>query len=413
PCFPPNLVLAHSTSETGVRAYFDRTCDASGVDITKYSLVDSSGAKIPILGAVFANAESTIVDLTTGTQNNTFPTTLSAWEIRNRTGCAESSLQSMTFRGGICPISYIQHPKSADNDSSHVIGTGVEQVTLRGIVTADPTQFYGEFFVEERQAGPWSGIAIYGSPIRPTVGDSVTVSGLVSEYYNKTEITSVDYVKIHSSGNPLPGPDVIPICGFTIGPPAESWEGVFIRINNAIVADTSIGYGGWTVWDGVACSLVVHRDFYCRFHFCPTCTSYMPIPGMWLNLQGIGDCVYGQINIRPRTCADIIYPVGVSEHDRAQRASEFILFQNVPNPFNPRTEIRFAVPDETSVDLRIYDVAGRMAKMLLKSERLRAGVHTEVWDGRNDSGQELASGVYFYQLRAGDKVSTMKMVLLR
>ncbi|MDI6808915.1 MAG: FlgD immunoglobulin-like domain containing protein [Candidatus Eisenbacteria bacterium] len=406
----PNLVLAHSISETGIYAYFDAAYDSSALDITKYYLEDSSGAVIPICDAYFVDPQSTLVCLITCVaMSPCVPETLCAWSIRNREGCAESPRQCCTFRGGICPISVIQTPKSATNDSSLLDG---QQVTLRGIVTADPTQFYGEFFVEERQAGPWSGIAIYGSLIHPTVGDSATVSGLVSEYCNKTEIIAVDYVRIHSSGNRVPGPDVVSICDLTTGPPAESWEGVFVKVNNAIVDSTD--NGGWYICDPIwRCCILVGRDHYCRFYFCPTCTTYAPIAGMWMNVQGIADYRYGQRAIRPRTCADIIYPVGASELETGQKTLEFGLFQNVPNPFSPRTEIRYAVPEDSRVDLRIYDVAGKMVRALLKSERVRAGVHAEVWDGRNNSGQELASGVYFYQLRAGDKVATMKMVLLR
>ncbi|MDI6809865.1 MAG: T9SS type A sorting domain-containing protein [Candidatus Eisenbacteria bacterium] len=412
---PPNLVLAHSTSETGVRAYFDATCNASGVDITKYYLEDSSAAVISIVSASFANAESTIVDLVTGTQNNTFPSTLSSWEIGNRTGCATSPLQSMTFRGGVCPMWYVQHPKSALNDSSFVLGTGVEEVTVRGIVTG--TTFPNEFFVQERQAGPWSGIAIYGSLVKPVVGDSVTVAGLVAEYYNKTELTSIDYVKIHSSGNPLPGPDVVTIQQVMTGAvTAESWEGSFVRLNNTTVADTTTGQGGeWRVWNGVTLTdtLNIGRDSYYRFYFCPTCTTFYPPRGMKLTLQGICDYTYSARKIKPRTGADLFYPTAVADMGETPGTLEFGLFQNVPNPFNPRTEIRFAVAKDSRVDLRVYDVAGRMVRTLLKGERVKAGVQTEAWDGRSDSGRELASGVYFYQLRAGDKVATMKMVLLR
>jgi hypothetical protein len=90
----------------------------------------------------------------------------------------------------------------------------------------------------------------------------------------------------------------------------------------------------------------------------------------------------------------------------------FDLGQNRPNPFNPLTTIRFTVPQNGSVELRIFDVTGRLIKTLLSKE-VGAGTYSVMWDGRSDSGREVASGVYFYRLEAGPSVKTRKMVLLR
>jgi len=89
------------------------------------------------------------------------------------------------------------------------------------------------------------------------------------------------------------------------------------------------------------------------------------------------------------------------------------LHQNYPNPFNPTTTIRYDVPvGGADVDLAIYDVAGRLVKRLAAGFQ-QPGAKTAVWDGRNDSGSQVATGVYFYRLHAGAFVSTRKMVLLK
>jgi hypothetical protein len=90
----------------------------------------------------------------------------------------------------------------------------------------------------------------------------------------------------------------------------------------------------------------------------------------------------------------------------------FALQQNYPNPFNPHTTIRFSVPREGVVSLRVYDVAGRLVATLA-DRRYAAGPHTVAWDGTNSRGGPVASGIYFYKLAAGDRVSTRKMLLLR
>jgi DNA-binding beta-propeller fold protein YncE len=88
------------------------------------------------------------------------------------------------------------------------------------------------------------------------------------------------------------------------------------------------------------------------------------------------------------------------------------LDQNVPNPFNPTTTIRYAIAGENAVNLTIYDVAGRKVRTLV-NERQRADVYKIVWDGVNDAGVRAASGVYFYKLVAGKFTQTKKMVLLK
>jgi hypothetical protein len=90
----------------------------------------------------------------------------------------------------------------------------------------------------------------------------------------------------------------------------------------------------------------------------------------------------------------------------------FALSQNAPNPFNPSTTIKFTVPEDGQVNLTVYDVAGRRVKTLVKG-RLKADFYRVTWDGMNDNGSRVASGVYFYRLQAGKNVMSKKMVLLR
>jgi len=90
----------------------------------------------------------------------------------------------------------------------------------------------------------------------------------------------------------------------------------------------------------------------------------------------------------------------------------FSLSQNSPNPFNPATTIKFTVPEDGYVNLDVYDVAGRRVRTLVDGHR-KADFYRVVWDGTNDRGVSVASGVYFYRLKAGKNVMSKKMVLLR
>lgn len=92
--------------------------------------------------------------------------------------------------------------------------------------------------------------------------------------------------------------------------------------------------------------------------------------------------------------------------------TSYELAQNYPNPFNPSTTIRFALPEAGELSLAIYNTAGQLVRLLAKGE-YAAGRHAIVWDGREDSGQRVASGVYLYVLKAGSFVAERKLVLMK
>ncbi len=88
------------------------------------------------------------------------------------------------------------------------------------------------------------------------------------------------------------------------------------------------------------------------------------------------------------------------------------LAQNHPNPFNPTTTIGYSIAKDNEVSLTVYDVAGAKVRTLV-NERQKADTYKVTWDGMNDTGTRVASGVYFYKLVAGSFVKTKKMVLLK
>ncbi|MDZ7821593.1 MAG: two-component regulator propeller domain-containing protein [Candidatus Marinimicrobia bacterium] len=90
----------------------------------------------------------------------------------------------------------------------------------------------------------------------------------------------------------------------------------------------------------------------------------------------------------------------------------FTLSQNYPNPFNPTTTLQYGIPEASDVDLMIFDVTGRKIKSWQISSQ-QAGWHEVIWNGTNQSGQQVSTGVYIYCLRAGDFVDTKKMVFMK
>ena len=86
--------------------------------------------------------------------------------------------------------------------------------------------------------------------------------------------------------------------------------------------------------------------------------------------------------------------------------------RSYPNPFNPETTISFAVKSRGAVSLAIYDVAGQLVRTLV-DETLAEGSYSRVWDGRDNAGQPMSSGVYFYKFATNSSSDTKKIVLLK
>jgi hypothetical protein len=98
------------------------------------------------------------------------------------------------------------------------------------------------------------------------------------------------------------------------------------------------------------------------------------------------------------------------EVEQIPRALE--VSQNSPNPFNPNTTISYSLPQEMDVKLEIYNILGQRVRVLV-DEHQEAGYKTIIWDGKDDDGREVSSGIYFYRIKASDFVRARKMVLLK
>ncbi|MCB0732547.1 MAG: T9SS type A sorting domain-containing protein, partial [Ignavibacteriae bacterium] len=94
---------------------------------------------------------------------------------------------------------------------------------------------------------------------------------------------------------------------------------------------------------------------------------------------------------------------------------EIIIAQNYPNPFNPSTVIRFTIPQNLSnspTKLTIYNIQGEVVKELL-NEKLQAGTYLTKWNGDNQFGKMVSSGIYFYKIKVGEHTVVGKMNLVK
>jgi flagellar hook assembly protein FlgD len=102
----------------------------------------------------------------------------------------------------------------------------------------------------------------------------------------------------------------------------------------------------------------------------------------------------------------------VEQQDATGLAERPVLEQNFANPFNSGTVIHFALPQSETINLSVYNLAGQKVASLVSGTQ-PAGPGDAHWDGRDDEGRALASGVYLYRLQVGSVVETRKLALVR
>jgi hypothetical protein len=127
------------------------------------------------------------------------------------------------------------------------------------------------------------------------------------------------------------------------------------------------------------------------------CSTYGVAVANPMKLDGNGDSIPDECQV---TAAPELTP------------NRYLLHPAIPNPFNPSTTIRFELQQAGKVELKIYDVAGRRVRTLVQESR-DAGSHDVIWRGLDESGRQVASGVYLYRLHAGSYVETRRMTLLK
>jgi hypothetical protein len=140
-------------------------------------------------------------------------------------------------------------------------------------------------------------------------------------------------------------------------------------------------------------------------------SAFVPPAGNWVFAD------MGGITFAPGVAPALCFPVATldpngAEGDKPLVPYTFDLGQNYPNPFNPSTVINYSVEHKTEVELSVFNILGQHVATLV-NEEMDAGVYQVVWDGNDESGHHVASGIYFYKMITKDFVETRKMVLMR
>ena len=130
---------------------------------------------------------------------------------------------------------------------------------------------------------------------------------------------------------------------------------------------------------------------------------------VWLNPDGVAA---GKDDVVEAAIAWITLTTDVEDESEEMLPKDFALFQNYPNPFNPSTTIPFSLPSRSHVTIIVYNIAGQRVTTLIDEIKPAGSYHVN-WDGKDQHGQTVASGVYLYELQAGEDVDTRKMLLLK
>ncbi len=418
PAAVPNL--CYSPAENKIKVRFNVALNAADAQTTsKYSL----STLTPITSAVYTAATKTVL-LTTSVNltPSVTPHVLSISGIRNSQGTPMVDPQTISFIGGVTTIPFIQTPKSATNDTSQVVG---QQVSFRGVCTGstagaspDFPPSIGGFYVQQRSATQYGGIFVFGSPSTPARGDSVFLSGLLTEFGvgPETELTSVDEMTVLGTNRPPITPPVVSLLNAsgTIPAEAEKYESMLIKIPNVFSLFTGTFGTSFNVSQSLAGGDTLRVD-----NFAINDQQYAPWRGDNDDITGIirfsGTAPFRRIEPRnwsepPTGDIHVIAKANVS--DAPPTALRTQLLQNQPNPFNPTTRIDFTLEHAGPVAVRIYDPAGKLVRTVFSGEKA-AGLNSVTWDGKNDQGRQAGTGLYLYRLAAGTFTQTRKMMLLK
>ena len=134
-----------------------------------------------------------------------------------------------------------------------------------------------------------------------------------------------------------------------------------------------------------------------------------PVSGAYVNLY---EELYPYTGYHSYTDEDGVFSISFQPvFAEDENPQPFTLMQNYPNPFNPSTTIPFTLDTAGHVSLTVFNISGQKIRTLIDDFRSK-GLHTVIWDGRDNVGRNVGTGIYFYRLQRNDMVDMRKMLLI-
>lgn len=294
-----------------------------------------------------------------------------------------------------------------DNGNSGYSGL---TVTVEGVATTDSADF-GYYYLQDGRA-PWSGIWVNDNVNNVKLGDRVRVTGTAQENFNVTRIGNVTAAVILSTGNAVPEPVEVKTGELRAGRTAEQYEGMLVRVLGAKVTnpfpDGASNFGEFSINDGTGEVRVDDEAAGFRGNL----DSTFALGDSLVSITGIHYFSFSNYKMLPRNDNDVIrFSVKVDENP-GRAPQTYALEQNYPNPFNPETTIRYQLAQKGRVTIVIFNVLGQKVKTLV-DENKAAGSHRALWNGRDDHGVAVPTGMYFYRMQSGEFAQVRKLLLLK
>jgi predicted extracellular nuclease len=240
-------------------------------------------------------------------------------------------------------------------------------IRTTGVVTGKNAAGY---FIQDGH-GPWNGMYIYDSGNQVNIGDSVSMTGKVKEYFNFTELTSVTGFVKHAAGVALPSAAFIPVGSVK----SEAYESVLVTVSNVTCKSTNAGYGMWSVVQGNDTCKV---DTF-LYKFTPALNAHYDI-------TAVVNYGFSEFRLSPRSAADVQIASGIDDVTAELKISIY------PNP----TSGNISLSSEVSMTgIRVYTLTG----VLVMSEHLNTK-QAEL------TLEQLAKGMYLLQVDFSDNTST-------
>ncbi len=280
-------------------------------------------------------------------------------------------------------------------------------VSVVGIVTSKNYVDFDGFMLAEA-SGPWHGIVVY-SNTNVVVGDSVAITGTVTEYNGLTEL-SASQVTVLGTGT-VPAITNVTLADVKTGSPtAESYEGTLVRIPKALACDTtwmSPTYGEWAVCIGPDTLRIDNSSnpngiYYAKPNFGVDSVI----------VTGVMTYSYNHFKLMPRDSGDVlINPTGVTGQPTITKPA-FSLMPCSPNPASRDARFSFSLAREGKMELSVFNMLGQKVATVY-SGQMAAGQHSINWDLKGQKDQPLPNGVYFYNLTDGSRSSTRRLLILK
>ena len=314
----------------------------------------------------------------------------------------------LDYEGQVASLAYhMSWPSSADPFYQYNTTEGMDRRSYYGINSVPDWRYDGKAFLTPWDTGPWTGqpneLEIWGnyvrgvydsllaipSPLRLEVdhhrdGDSAYVSiDVIAE--DSADYNMTLYAAIKETWVRVPG------------------SGTFYRIfRNFMDGSSGVTIAPMVPGDSLHFEYTYSIDDSVYWHGTPLLNDRI-VDVVWVQRNGTKKIQQSWEELLPMIDTDVV--VGAVPPALA-------LDQNMPNPFNPMTTINYHIDRQSRVQISVYAPNGRLVTNLVNGQRI-AGSHTVTWDGTDNSGREVGSGVYYYRLDTDKNTITKKMVLIR